>query len=320
MARGIGRPAAHRALLAAVVVALIAVTVPASAAGGTRSAEIPNRRDVTSAVILTSTADTLVQVNVDIGMPVKAGRRCVSSLPGVCKRAVYHPCFNLKDPAYKGCQLYTLFQVLDHDTPLDLAQGITIGNSSRARDGTIVEHNWARKVMQADLEFYAFDPNGRYGDVRMRVPAFPHIDGKTAYSDRIGHIPLPMEGEPDVGRLVGRAMGPDGKPMPPGSFKLDLFGHGGTGHKTGLLADKQFTVYGFGGAKVRPGTTDGSFASKPLWAGAYDVHIQRKGASFRCGFDVAAGAPSRFDIDFRKKDLGNRRCTPMRSLAQGVPG
>ncbi len=316
MARGYG----VRGLLVAVVLAMIAITVPASAGGGTRSAEVPNRRDVNSAVILTSTADTLVQVNVDIGMPVKAGRRCTSGLPGVCKRAVYHPCFNLHDPAYKGCQLYTLFQVLNHDAPLGLAQGITIGNSSRARDGSIVEHNWARKVMQADLEFYAFDPQGKYGDVRMRVPGFPDVQGRTAYSDPIGHIPLPMEGEPDVGRLVGKAVGTDGAPMPPSSFKLDLFGHGGTGHKTGLLGDKQFTVYGFGGAKVRRGTTDGSFSSKPLWAGAYDVHIQRKGASFRCGFDVQPGAPTRFDIDFREKDLGNSRCERMGSLAQGVPG
>ncbi len=309
-----------RALLAAVVVAMVAVSLPASAGGGTRSAEVPNRRDVTSTVILTSTADALVQVNVDIGMPVKAGRRCTSDLPGVCKKAVYHPCFNLHDPAFKGCQLYTLFQVINHDAPLNLAQGITIGNTSQARDGSVVEHNWARKVMQADLELYAFDSENRYGDVRMRVPGFPVVRGKTAYSDRIGHIPLPMEGELDVGRLVGRATGSDGKPMPPSSFKLDLFGHGGTGHKTGLLGDKQFTVYGFGGAKVRPGTTDGSFASKPLWAGAYDIHIQRKGASFRCGFDIAAGAPTRFDIDFRRSDLGHRQCERMRPLAQGVPG
>ena len=316
MARGVG----GRALLAAVVLAVLALTVPASAGGGTRSAEVPNRRDVTSAVIVTSTADTLVQVNVDIGMPVKAGRRCTSRLPGVCKGRVYHPCFNLHDPAYRGCQLYTLYQVLNYDTPLDLAQGITIGNTSTARDRSLVHHNWARKVMQADLEFYAFDPQGRYGDVRMRVPSFPHLEGRTAKSDPIGHIPLPMEGQADVGRLIGRAVGTDGKPMPPSSFKLDLFGHGGTGHKTGLLGDKQFTVYGFGGAKVRRGTTDGSFASKPLWAGAYDVHVQRKGASFRCGFDVAPGAPSRFDIDYRKKDQGNARCERMRSLAQGVPG
>lgn len=316
MVRGV----AGRALLAAVVLLVGAATLPASAGGGTTSAEVPNRRDVTSATILTSTAEAPVQVNVDIGMPVKAGRRCTATLPGVCKGRVYHPCFNLNDPAFRGCQVYTLFQVLHADTPVDLAHGITIGNSSTARDGSTVHHNWARKVMQADLELYAADPLGRYGDVRMRVPSFPVIDGRVAYTDRIGHIPLPMVGEPDVGRLVGRAVGAGGTPMPPGSFKLDLFGHGGTGHKTGVLGDKAFTVYGFGGAKIRPGTTDGSFASKPLWAGAYDVHVQRRGASFRCGFDVAPGLPSRFDIDFRKKDLGNPRCTPMRSLARGVPG
>jgi hypothetical protein len=315
VARGV-----RRALLAAAVLAAGALAEPASAGGGTTSAEVPNRRDVTSAVILTSTADALVQVNVDIGMPVKAGRRCTSRLPGVCKGRVYHPCFNLNDPVFPGCQLYTLYQVLDSGAPLKLSEGITIGNSSSARDGSIVHHNWARKVMQADLEFYAFDPLGRYGDVRMRVPAFPVIDKGVAYSDPIGHIPLPMLGAPDVGRLVGTAVGEDGQPMPPGSFKLDLFGHTGTGHKTGLLGDKAFTVYGFGGAKIRPGTTDGSFASKPAWAGAYDVHVQRKGASFRCAFDIAPGLPSRFDIDFSKPNLGQPRCQPMRSLAQGVPG
>ena len=315
MARGV-----RRALLAAAVVVTGALAVPASAGSGTTSAEVPNRRDVTSALILTSTTDAPVQVNVDIGMPVKAGRRCTSKLPGVCKGRVYHPCFNLDDPAFKGCQLYTLFQVLDPGTPLNLSDGIRIGNSSQARDGSIVQHNWARKVMQADLELYAFDPLGRYGDVRMRVPAFPVVEAGVAKSEPIGHIPLPMLGEPDVGRLVGRAIGAGGEPMPPGSFKLDLFGHTGTGHKTGLVGDRSFTVYGFGGAKIRPGTTDGSFASKPLWVGAYDVHVQRKGASFRCGFDVKRGLPSRFDIDFSKEDLGNPRCEPMRPLAQGVPG
>lgn len=299
---------------------MLAAGLPAQATGGTTSAEVPNRRDVDATVIRTSTADALVQVNVDIGMPVKAGRRCTSRLPGVCKGTVYHPCFNLKDPAYKGCQLYTLFRVVDADTRLDLSQGIPIPSTTTARDGSQVTHGWAKKVSQADLELYAFDPDGMYGDVRMRVPAFPLVVGRTAYSDRIGHIPLPRRGDKDVGSVVGRAIGKDGRPMPPSSFKLDAFGHGGTGHATGLLADRSFTVYGFGGAKVRPGTRDGSFATKPLWAGAYDLHVQRKGASFRCGFDVRPGKPSRFDIDFRKPNLGNRRCEPMTSLAQGVPG
>ena len=108
--------------------------------------------------------------------------------------------------------------------------------------------------------------------------------------------------------------------MPPASFKLDAFGHTNTGHSTGLLQGKRFTAYGFGGAKVQPGVRDGSFRTKPLWAGAYDIHVQRKGASFRCGFDVVGGQERRFDIDFRKPNLGNPRCKPMRSLAQGVPG
>ena len=308
-----------RALLAALVLGGLATALPASAAG-TTSAEVPNRRDVTAAVIRTTSADALVQVNVDIGMPVKAGRRCTSRLPGVCKGAIYHPCFNLEDPAYRGCQLYTLFRVLDPQTRWDLANGIPIANTSTARDGSTVTHNWARKVSQADLEFYSFDPE--HGDARMRVPGFPHVDplSKTAYSDWIGHVPLPKRGDKDVGRLVGRAIGTDGRPMPPRSFKLDAFGHGNTGHKTGFLRGTSFTVYGFGGAMIQRGVKDGTYMTKPLWAGAYDIHVQRKGASFRCGFDVVGGKQARFDIDFRKPNLGNRRCKPMRSLAQGVPG
>lgn len=307
-----------RLLLAALVTATTAMALPASAAG-TTSAEIPDRRDVTATVIRTTTADALVQVNVDIGMPVKAGRRCSSRLPGVCKGAIYHPCFNLDDPAYRGCQLYTLFRVLDSGAPWELAQGISIGNTSTARDGTTVRHDWARKVTDAHLEFYAFDPQGRYGDVRLRVTAFPHRSGTTAYSDPIGHVPMPKAGDADVGRLVGRATGRDGRPAAPRSFKLDLFGHGNTGHRTGLVRDTAFTVYGFGGAAVRPGTTDGSFQSKPLWAGAYDVHLQHAGAGYRCPLTIRGGQSARLDVDFRKPDLG-RGCRAMRPLAKGVPG
>lgn len=303
-----------RAVLAALLVTAVVTALPASA-GGTTSAHIPDRRAVEVTVIRTSTADALVQVNVDIGMAVASGRRCTSSLPGVCKGAVYHPCFNLDDAVYPGCQLYTLFRVVDPDSRYDLAAGIPIPNVSRARDGSLVRHGWARKVTQADLELYSFEP--AYGDVRLRVPAFPHVRGRMAFSDPIGHIEMPQAGEPDVGRLVGRAIGPDGRPMPPRSFKLDVFGHGNTGHRIG---ENGFTVYGFGGAAVLAGTTDGSFRTKPLWAGAYDVHVQRKGAGYRCGFDVVGGRQARFDIDFRKSNLGNPRCTSMRTLAQGVPG
>ena len=317
MARGVLR----RGLLAAVVVAVVGGTLPASAGGGTTTEDVPARRAQTTAVIRTTTADTLVQVNVDIGMHVKAGTRCRSGLPGVCKGAVYHPCFNLKDKAYAGCQLYTLFRVLDKGTAADLAQGITIGSTSTARDGTLVEHGWGGKVTQADLEFYAFDPAGRYGDVRMRVPGFPHASplGDVAYSDEIGHVNLPRLGDADVGVVVGTATGRDGRPMPPRSFKLDAFGHGNTGHRTGLVKGRSFALYGFGGAKVADGTTDGSFRTKPLWTGAYDVHIQRKGASYRCSLDVVAGEV-RFDLHFGKRNLGRKGCQPMNALAQGVPG
>ena len=309
-----------RWLLATAASATLLTGLPALAGGGTTSAEVPNRRPVTATIIRTSSADAPVQVNVDIGMQVRAGRRCVATLPGACKGTVYHPCFNLDDPAYRGCQLYTLFRVLHAGTALDLVQGIAVGNAGRARDGSTVVHNWASKITQADLELYAADPQGRYGDVRMRVPAFPHIVGSTAYSDAIGNIPLPREGAPDTGRLVGRAVDPAGRAMPPGSFKLDTFGHGNTGHRTGVLQDRVFTVYGFGGAKVKKGVTDGSFASKPLWAGSYDVHVQRQGASFRCAARVVGGQVTRFDLHFGKANLGNPTCKPMRSLAQGVPG
>lgn len=317
MARGVVR----RALLAVAVLALLSATLPASAGDGTTSQAVPTRRAQPTALIRTTTADTLVQVNVDIGMAVRAGTRCRSDLPGVCKGTVYHPCFNLDDPLYAGCQLYTLFRVLDRGTATDLAQGIAIGSTSRARDGTLVEHGWGGKVTQADLEFYAHDPLGRYGDARMRVSGFPYVSaaGDVAASEQIGHINLPRLGDPDVGVLVGTATGKDGKPMPPRSFKLDAFGHGDTAHPTGLLRGTSFTLYGFGGAKVTDGTTDGSFRTKPLWTGAYDVHVQRKGASYRCAVQVVRGQV-RLDLDFGRRNLGQSRCTPMNALAQGVPG
>jgi hypothetical protein len=315
----VARRVSGRVLLAAAVLATLTTALPASASS-TTSADVPTRRAQSTTVVRTTTADTLVQVNVDLGMQVQAGRRCRSSLPGVCTGGnVYHPCFNLHDRAYAGCQMYTLFRVLDAGTALDLAQGIEIPSVSTARDNTLVEHGWGGKVTQVDLEIYAFDPLGRYGDARMRVGSFPHVLGDTASSDQIGHIRLPRLGAPDAGVLVGRALGTDGKPMPPRSFKLDAFGHENTRHTTSLVKGKSFELIGFGGAKIQDGVTDGTFRSKPLWTGAYDIHVQRKGASFRCGFDVVPGEV-RFDLDFRKNNLGNPRCKPMRPLAQGVPG
>lgn len=314
------RGAAVRWGLGLALAGAVAAGLPAQAAGGTTSAEVPSRRPQTTTVVRTTTADAPVQVNVDIGMAVRAGRRCTAVRRGACSGAVYHPCFNLDDPAYRGCQLYTLFQVLDADRRFALAEGIRIGSTSTARDGREVRHDWGSKVTSVDLELYAFDVERRFGDVRMRVAGFPHVLGDTAYSDLVGHIPLPQAGDADVGQLVGRARGKDGRPMPPRSFKLDVFGHTNTGHRTGLLAQRSFAVFGFGGARVEPGVRDGSFSTKPLWAGAYDVHVQRKGASFRCGLDVVAGRPVRLDLDFGKADLGQRRCAPMGALEQGVPG
>lgn len=299
---------------------VLASALPALAGNGTTTDEVPTRRAETATVIQTSTADTSVQVNVDIGMQVQAGKRCRSSLPGVCTGGnVYHPCFNLHDKAYAGCQLYTLFKVLDAGSAADLAQGIEIPNVSTARDGSLVQHGWGSKITQADLEIYAFDPLGRYGDTRLRIGSFPRVVLNTAFSEPIGHISLPRLGAADAGVVVGRALGPTGKPMPPGSFKLDLFGHENTMHFTTLKKGKRFALMGFGGAKIKPGVTDGTFRSKPVWVGAYDVHVQRKGASFRCGFDVRPGEV-RFDIHFGKPNLGNPRCKPMRPLAKGVPG
>lgn len=309
-------------LLGAVLAVAVTSTIPALAADDTSTADVPVRRAVSAAVIRTTTADAPVQVNVDIGMRVRAGRRCTSSLPGVCTTGgtVYHPCFNLRDRFYGGCEVHTLFRVLQPDTPWELAQGITIGSASTARDGRIVEHGWADRLTQADLEVYAADPDRRFGDVRLRVPDFSTVFRDTAYSAQIGHLRLPRQGQADVGRLTGRAVGAGGRSMPPGSFKLDLFGHGNTMHRSGLLGGQSFQEFGFGGAMVRDGVTDGSFSSKPLWAGAYDVHVQRKGASFSCGLDVRPDAPTAILLDFARPNLGNPRCVPMRSLAQGLPG
>ena len=313
-------PRGWRAALGVTLAGIFLTGLPALAGGGTTTAEVPSRRVETTTVLRTSTADAPVQVNIDIGMQVRAGRRCTGTLPGACKGSVYHPCFNLEDPAYDGCQLYTLYRVLNAGASVDLAQGIAITSSSTSRDGRTITHGWGSKLTQSDVEFYAFDPERRFGDARLRVSSFPESIGDTAYSEMIGHINLPAVGDPDVGSLVGRAVGLDGTPMAPRSFKLDLFGHTNTAHQTGLLNNHSFTLYGFGGAQIAAGVLDGSFASKPLWAGAYDVHVQRKGASFRCGVDVVAGKPVRMDLHFGRKNLGQRRCEPMGSLAQGVPG
>ena len=298
--------------MAAALLAAGLLALPASADARTVTGDVPNRRGVDALVVRTSTADAPVQVNVDIGLRVKAGQRCVSDLPGACKGGVYHPCFNPRDPAYAACRTYTLFEVLPPG--LDLLEGITVPAASRTRSGRVVRHDWGGKTTEVHLEVYAQDPLGRFGDVRLRIRDFPEVSGGTARSRPVGHLHLPLRGALDTGVLTGRAVGERGQVLPPLSFKLDAFGHANTQHRTGLLGGRREVMTGFGGARIEPGVRDGRFSTGPLWRGAYDVHVQRRGRGWRCG--VTVGAPEvRFDLDFRKADLG-RRCRPMRALLQ----
>ncbi|MDT7571676.1 MAG: hypothetical protein QOE05_1850 [Actinomycetota bacterium] len=285
----------------------------ALAGSGTTSGDVPARRTQQTALVRTSTADALVQVNVDIGMRVQAGKSCRSAYTGACKGAVYHPCFNLDDPSYAGCEMYTHYRVIPPG--FDLSQGISIVSSAGR-----LTHSWGRKITEAHLEVYAVDPARRYGSVRIRVNSFPHVlpVGDTAYSDEIGHINLPLLGAPGTGWISGTAVGADGRPMPPRSFKFDVFGRTDTGRHTGVAGEGAFMEYGFGSARVEDGVRDGSFMTRPLYVGTYDVHVQRKGASYTCRLKVKG--PFRFDLDFGKDKLGHPGCEPLRPLARTVPG
>lgn len=282
--------------------------------GGTTSRDVPARRAPQTAILRTSTADTLVQVNVDIGMSVRAGTACRSRYPGACKGTTYHPCFNPEDPSYGGCESYTFYRVVPPGA--DLSRGIAVVSTAGS-----LTHEWARKVTEAHLEVYAADPLGRFGDVRLRVSAFPHTDplGRTAYSDEIGHLNLPIQGTPGTGWIEGVAVGPGGRPMAPRSFKLDVFGHEDTGRRTGLAGEGAFVEYGFGRAAVEAGVTDGRFRTRPLFTGTYDIHVQRKDASYSCQVTVKGGG-LRFDLDFGQPRLGHPGCRPLRPLARSVPG
>lgn len=298
---------------AATLLAVVLVGGPALAGGGTTSNDVPERRPQTTAMIRTSTADALVQVNVDIGMKVRAGRDCRSPYTGACKAAVYHPCFNPDDPAYAGCEQYTFYRVVPPGA--DLTRGIAVASSAGP-----LAHGWGQKITEAHLEVYAMDPARMYGSVRLRVDSFPNVlpTGDTASSDEIGHINLPKRGAPGTGWISGTAIGPDGRPMPPRSFKFDVFGRTDTGRRTGLAGEGSFMEYGFGSARVEDGVLDGSFSTRPLYAGSYDIHVQRKGASYTCRVKVAG--PFRFDLDFGKDRLGHPGCQPLRPLSRTVPG
>jgi hypothetical protein len=274
---------------------------------------VPARRTQQTALIRTSTVDTLVQVNVDIGMKVQAGQHCRSAYTGACKGAVYHPCFNLDDPAYGGCEQYTFYRVVPPGT--DLTQGIQIASTAGA-----LTHGWGQKITEAHLEVYAMDPARMYGSVRIRVDGFPQVlpVGDTAASEPIGHINLPFAGEPGTGWISGTAIDADGRPMPPRSFKFDVFGRRDTGRHTGLGGEGAFMEYGFGSARVEDGVRDGSYSTRPLYTGSYDIHIQRKGASYSCR--VKIDGPFRFDLDFGKAKLGHPGCEPLTPLARTVPG
>jgi len=224
--------------------------------------------------------------------------------------------FNPDDPAYAGCEQYTFYRVIPPG--FDLTQGISIGSTAGA-----LTHDWGRKITEAHLEVYPVDPLRQYGAVRLRVDSFPNTLSPgltpTASSDEIGHINLPLAGAPGTGSILGTARGADGQPMPPRSFKLDVFGRTDTGRRTGAAGEGGFMEYGFGGARIEEGTTDGSFATRPLYSGHYDIHVQRRDASYSCRVNVTGGA-LRFDLDFGKDRLGHPGCEPLRPLARTVPG
>jgi hypothetical protein len=299
--------------LVTVLAALLAAG-PAFAGSDTTSRDVPSRRAQPTALIRTSTVDSLVQVNVDIGMKVQAGKHCASPYTGACKGATYHPCFNPEDPAYLGCEQYTFYRVIPPGT--DLTQGISISSTA----GNLT-HEWGRKITEAHLEVYAMDPARKYGSVRLRVDGFPNVDalGQTASTAPIGHINLPLAGMPGTATIVGTATDADGRPMPPRSFKFDVFGRTDTGRHTGVAGEGTFMEYGFGSAQVEDGVYDGSFATRPLYTGSYDIHVQRRGASYTCRVKLADG-PFRFDLDFGQDRLGHPGCEPLTPLSRSVPG
>src|SRR6059058_2577720 len=169
----------------ATLMAAVLLGGPALAGSGTSSRDVPARRSQPTALIRTSTVDSVVQVNVDIGMKVAPGRHCSSTFTGACKGATYHPCFNPDDPAYAGCEMYTFYRVLPPGA--DLTRGISIASTTGA-----LTHEWGRKITEAHLEVYAVDAARKYGSVRIRVDGFPNVDvlGQTASSNPIGHITL----------------------------------------------------------------------------------------------------------------------------------
>jgi hypothetical protein len=91
-----------------------------------------------------------------------------------------------------------------------------------------------------------------------------------------------------------------------------------TARPTGVAGEGAFMEYGFGRAAVEHGVTDGHFRTRPLFTGTYDIHVQRKGASYTCR--VKVNGAFRFDLDFGRDRLGHAGCAPLRPLARTVPG
>jgi len=120
----------------------------------------------------------------------------------------YHPCTNPQDPGYAACPVFSYFLVQGAGS---FPYGLFIENKTTLGNGSVIQHDFAKKVTWAGAEIYTHRCTS-YGDQTtggMRVEA-DFSRGYTAdplYSNPIATVRLPQKGDADATWINGFVWG-----------------------------------------------------------------------------------------------------------------
>lgn len=134
---------------------------------------------------------------------------------------------------------------------------------------TTLTHYWGRKVSSIALELYSYDPT--VGGARLEMACCSYFANGGVYTDPVGTITLPQQGQPGTVYFNGYFTGTN---IAMRTFGVDVFGTGTPGASTSGGA----SLYGFSSTATG---TDGYYRTTPLYAGQYKTYLNEKGRSAR---------------------------------------
>lgn len=138
----------------------------------------------------------------------------------------------------------------------------------------IINHRLPNKLNYGTLEIYPSDWDdghkytsewSKYGGVRVAFNFGAEMNGGV-YSDPLGTIQMPHEGDPNTGNINGFISYSDGRKPADGQIHIDLF-------QTGMTTATSSSGHAIMGFSSLSNKSDGYWRSAPLFLGVYDIYI-----------------------------------------------